>query len=81
MLCQQAYNYESRRLELGKLTSSSFLVRNPDFQNRDELLRVSSANIEYVRAVETSILFLSMVPKKGGDDQQKVWDFIFCHRY
>ncbi|CAB04738.1 Choline/carnitine acyltransferase domain-containing protein [Caenorhabditis elegans] len=40
--------------------------------NRDELLRVSSANIEYVRAVETSILFLSMVPKKGGDDQQKL---------
>ncbi|CAI2352539.1 unnamed protein product [Caenorhabditis sp. 36 PRJEB53466] len=40
--------------------------------NRDDLLRVSQANQDHLGDIERSILFMSLVPKNGGNDQQKL---------
>ncbi|CAO4381415.1 unnamed protein product [Caenorhabditis nigoni] len=54
---------------VSKLTTSH---RDVWTTNRDELLRVSAANMRHLKDVESSILFMSLVSKNGGNDHQKL---------
>ncbi|KAF1753263.1 hypothetical protein GCK72_019819 [Caenorhabditis remanei] len=54
---------------VSKLTSTH---RDVWTANRDELLRVSGSNMKHLKDVETSILFMSLVPKNAGNDHQKL---------
>lgn len=54
---------------VSKLTSTH---RDIWTTNRDELLRVSNSNMRNLRDIETSILFMSLVPKAAGNDHQKL---------